>query len=191
MFGCVCVSCHEHNSVNIFREMQKMNQLRMELREKLVDNGIHWLDVGRVSIVEKDIRVKFRGERGVDAGGLSRELFPAFWESACTQVFDGRIEKIPVLTPDNAEVFHLLGLILSHGFVLTGFFPMYFAKTMTNTLVCNEEKQITTSFISLSWNILIYLSLVQFLLAMKSLTHLSSSISYPCCLGLAVQETPV
>ena len=103
------------------------------------DNSIEHFIVGRLSIVDDllqiyrerpqlcnhEIRVSFRSERGLDAGGLTRELFPLFWSSLESNFFDGNIEKVPMVTPRPDMDYVFLGKILSHGFVLTGFFPLY------------------------------------------------------------------
>ena len=51
-----------------------------------------------------------------------RELFPLFWNSLECTHFDGFTEKVPVLVPRPATEYIALGKILSHGFVLTGYF---------------------------------------------------------------------
>jgi hypothetical protein len=57
-------------------------------------------------------------------GGLSRELFTVFWTAIESSCFNGNIEKVPVLAPNFLSDFVLLGKILSHGFVLTGYVPL-------------------------------------------------------------------
>ena len=79
----------------------------------MVPNGALKIEVGRLSIFNdllqvfrkypsittRELCVSFRNEGGIDGGGLSRELFAAFWESAELEVFEGCIEKIPSATP--------------------------------------------------------------------------------------------
>ena len=80
--------------------------------------------------------MSFRNEGGINGGGLSRELLAAFWESAELEVFEGCIEKIPSATPETAKSFLQMGMILAHGYVLTGYFPLYFSKTLIAKLIC-------------------------------------------------------
>ncbi len=133
--------------------LKELQQMRSSLRQNLTLNGMHLVEVGRLTvfdellevyrensgIIKKELRVRFRGESGVDGGGLSRELFPAFWQSAEQRVFEGHVEKIPLVTPETADLFLLMGTILSHGYVLTGYFPLYFAKTLTSELMCENN----------------------------------------------------
>ncbi len=67
---------------------------------------------------------------------LSRELFSAFWQSAEERVFEGNLEKIPIITPETTNVFLPMGSILSHGYVLI---PLYFAKTLIADVLCENN----------------------------------------------------
>ena len=96
------------------------------------------IEVGRLTIVKdmlqvyqqftelcgKEIRVTFHNENGVDMGGLTRELFTVLWTAIESSYFDVNIEKVPVLVPRYLSDIFVLGEILSHGFVLTGYFPL-------------------------------------------------------------------
>ena len=76
------------------------------------------------AIDEFPLRVKFKGETGFDAGGVCREMFTCFWEAAYKYAFDGSSLLIPVLHPhlDMSMLPHM-GLVLSHGYLLSGVFP--------------------------------------------------------------------
>ena len=52
-------------------------------------------------------------------------MFPVFWNTLQSIFFDGNIEKVPILTPRPETDYVILGKLLSHGFVLTGYFPLY------------------------------------------------------------------
>ena len=111
------------------------------------DNSIERFDVGRLSVVDNllkvyqqcpdichhEIRVTFCNESGLDAGGLTRELFPLFWSSLQMKHFDGHVEKVPVLVPGFENDYLTLGRILSHGFVLTGYFPLKYRLSVQPT----------------------------------------------------------
>ncbi len=85
----------------LHRSLKELQLLRSSLRRGLTLNGVHQVEVGRLSvfedllkvyhnnpnIVQKEVRVRFRGSPGIDGGGLSRELFSAFWQSAQERVF--------------------------------------------------------------------------------------------------------
>lgn len=77
---------------------------------------------------EFPFRIKFEKEKAVDTGGVSRDLFSAFWEAAYLKHFDGETLLVPAVHP-NTEVttFSVLGTVLSHGFMVSGFLPIRIA----------------------------------------------------------------
>ena len=99
--------------------------MRSSLRRGLTLNGVHQVEVevGRLSVFEdllkvyrenpsivtKEVRVRFRGEPGID-GGL-------FWQSAQERVFEGNLEKIPIITPETTKL-RLLVVGLLSGFIV-------------------------------------------------------------------------
>jgi len=40
-------------------------------------------------VLEFPMRICFQGEKGVDVGGLYRDMLSAFWDEAYCQLFDG------------------------------------------------------------------------------------------------------
>ena len=69
--------------------------------------------------------VRFKDELAVDMGGVSRDLFSAFWERAYAQAFDGCSTLIPQAHPHiDMSVYPILGTILSRGFLVTGILPV-------------------------------------------------------------------
>ena len=79
------------------------------------------------NIAMTSLEVSFIGERGEDFTGLSRKLFTLFWDVALECFFAGRRELRPRVAPYNmnpsAELWHTLGIIFSHGFVLINYVP--------------------------------------------------------------------
>lgn len=77
------------------------------------------------TMTEYPFSVRFEGELAVDMGGVSRDLFSAFWECAYTQAFDGSSTLIPQAHPHiDMSMYPILGTILSHGFLVTGILPV-------------------------------------------------------------------
>ena len=77
-----------------------------------------------VLIKEYPFHIEYNKERAVDTGGVSRDLFSALWESAYIKDFDGGGTCIPVVHPHADPTYYkVLGAILSHGFMSTGFLP--------------------------------------------------------------------
>lgn len=80
------------------------------------------------AIDEFPLRVRFKGEAGFDTGGVCREMFTCFWEAAYKCAFDGSSLLLPVLHPHlNMSMLPHMGLILSHGYLLSGVFPTQIA----------------------------------------------------------------
>lgn len=67
-------------------------------------------------------------EKALDAGGVVRDVFSAFWEEAVTRLFDGAGVVIPAVTPhSDMIVYCVLGTVLSHGFLESGYLPVRIA----------------------------------------------------------------
>ena len=70
-------------------------------------------------------QVEFIGEQAVDGGGLAREAFSAFWEEAYFKHFDGATLLKPVVNASLQKTrLHILGRILSYGYLSCGFLPV-------------------------------------------------------------------
>ena len=92
-------------------------------RKRLFQDVMNLYEDGSFS-KEYPIDIEFVGEKGIDLGGVSREMFTMFWEEAYARFFDGSKTLIPVVCSqvDNATC-SLLGKILSHGYLTTGILP--------------------------------------------------------------------
>ena len=105
------------------------------------------------------INVEFQGEMG-DVDGLTREMFAIFWGEARDRLFDDSTEVTPVIDPSSSSTFYLLGIILTHSFILTGFFPVFIAQAVSVALVahngsghCSEDFGDTQRDGVLSWRV--------------------------------------
>lgn len=77
---------------------------------------------------ECPIYIKYKGEAAVDAGGVQRDMLSGFWEVAYKKLFEGSSLLTPMLHPHiDLTTFPLLGRILSHGYLVTGFLPVRIA----------------------------------------------------------------
>ncbi len=71
------------------------------------------------------LRISFKDERGVDVGGLYRDMLSAFWDQAYCNLFDGGSLLTPVLHPQvDLGALPVLGKVLSHGYLNSGFLPV-------------------------------------------------------------------
>lgn len=59
----------------------------------------------------------------------AKKMFCSFWKKILHKHFSGSFEKYPVVCPETGgDFFEVLGKILSHGFLLYGYWPVRFAK---------------------------------------------------------------
>ncbi len=78
-----------------------------------------------IVLSEYPFRTRFIGELAIDVGGVTRDVFSAFFEEAYAKCFDGS----SLLTPsDNpfieSSTMLTLGTIISHVYLLTGMLPV-------------------------------------------------------------------
>ena len=90
---------------------------------------------------EFPLRIKFKGERGVDIGGVYRDMVSLFWKAAFEKVFDGGCLLTPVLHPDtDLSLLPVIGKIISHGYLSSGFLPVKMAfPTLASLLLQSSE----------------------------------------------------
>ena len=90
---------------------------------------------------EFPLRIKFKGERGVDIGGVYRDMVSLFWKAAFEKVFDGGCLLTPVLHPDtDLSWLPVIGKIISHGYLSSGFLPVKMAfPTLASLLLQSSE----------------------------------------------------
>ena len=76
-------------------------------------------------VLSQEFEVKFSDECALDAGGVTRELFSAFWEVAKITLFDGCNVVIPSVNPHSELIhFSVIGTVLSHGYLISGYIPI-------------------------------------------------------------------
>ena len=77
---------------------------------------------------EFPFRVQYEGEKAIDTGGVSRDMFSAFWEYAYLRQFDSGDFLVPASHPGvDMPTMVGLGTILSHGFLSCGYLPVRLA----------------------------------------------------------------
>ena len=83
---------------------------------------------GNKIVNECPIYITFKGERGIDSGGVQRDMFSSFWEAAYNMLFEGSNLLTPMIHPQtDLAVFPTIGRILSHGYLVTGILPVRIA----------------------------------------------------------------
>ena len=77
---------------------------------------------------EYPFRVRFVGEKAIDVGRVSRDMFSAFYEAAYVKLFDGVSLLTPVVHPHmDMSVLPILGTIISHAYLVSGILPIRIA----------------------------------------------------------------
>ncbi len=77
---------------------------------------------------EFPFRIRYENEQAYDTGGVCRDMFSAFWEEVYLRHFDGERLLVPAVRPGmDISKFKLLGTILAHGFMVSGFLPVRIA----------------------------------------------------------------
>ena len=98
--------------------------------------------------------VEFEGEKATDLDGLTRELFSLFWEYARYKYFEGSSEMVPRVDPQTCQIdlFTVLGRIISYGYLITGYFPVFMAKASVISCICDcqaiSDDAILNSFLN-------------------------------------------
>ena len=82
--------------------------------------------------------VQFEGENATDLDGLTRELFSLFWEFSKNKYFE---EMVPRIDPQTCQmdIFTILGRIISYGYLITGFFPIFVARASMLSVLCETN----------------------------------------------------
>ena len=96
-------------------------------RRNLFNNVISLYLEGDI-LNEYPVQIEFATEMAIDAGGVTREMFSAFWEEAYQKLFEGATLVIPLLHPkSDMGLFNTLGSIISHGYLSCGYLPVRIA----------------------------------------------------------------
>lgn len=117
-----------HGIRNTFKELIRLEVNRESLFKDLVVKYESFISC------DAELRVKFVKENSVGPG-VCAEMFSSFWEVMENKYLEGNLAKVPVITPDTCSFYFQLGRILSHGYVLTGYLPLFFAKAFFLSLL--------------------------------------------------------
>ena len=94
-------------------------------RSNLYNEVINLYNKDSNVVNEYPLEVRFVGKTSVDQGGLSRDMLSGLWEKAYGMHFDGGSLLAPCVRPDmDVSLTPVLGRIISHGYLATGFLPL-------------------------------------------------------------------
>ena len=97
-------------------------------------------------VKEFPFRIKYIDERAVDTGGVARDMFSGFWEKCYLYHCDGEKLLVPAVHPNtDMAAFSVLGTILVHGFMTSGFMPVKLAFPVVAYVLCGPEMIIRDS----------------------------------------------
>ena len=116
-------------------------------RESLVHLLFELYKLHKVDL-ECPIRFKYENELAVDAGGVSRDVYGTFWDKVYEKFFDGVSCVIPAMNPSiEMDLFHVIGRILSHGYLAIGFLPVRVSFASLCTMLLGNEVVIPDSIL--------------------------------------------
>ncbi|XP_065903937.1 uncharacterized protein [Dysidea avara] len=70
------------------------------------------------------LKIHFVGEKAVDTGGVCHDMLAEFWQAAYVEYFEGSNLLVPsVNAQTDMTALHLIGTILSHGYIFCGVLP--------------------------------------------------------------------
>ena len=73
----------------------------------------------------------------MDTGGVSRDMFSAFWKEAYVLHFDGETLLVPAVHPNSdVSTFPVLGTIIAHGFMVC---PIRIAFPVLAMILCGTD----------------------------------------------------
>ena len=94
------------------------------------------------------VTFKVTGEAAMDLDGVKREAFSLFWQGTLSTMIEGCNSFVPRVGPDlEKSDYYGLGLIINHGYVLTGIFPItlnkaFMVSALLGTNVLSESELI-------------------------------------------------
>lgn len=81
------------------------------------------------NIMEDHLTLRYIDERGVDGGGVSRDVYSAFWTELFNSSAEGCNQVVPFLRNDMGwREWEAVGRVLAKGFLDHNFFPIYLCK---------------------------------------------------------------
>ena len=97
---------------------------------------------------EFPIYIEFEDEMAIDTGGVHRDMLSAFWEEAYKHFFDGSCLLVPSVHPNmDVSLMPTLGLVLSHGYLVSGFMPTRIAFPALASVLLDSPISFPTSML--------------------------------------------
>lgn len=131
------VSAAESDREKFLKAMPaKPTQCVREVDRMNIHSSVIKVFTGRGIEEEFPLHISFRGEMGVDVGGVYKDMLAVFWDNAYEKYFDGGNRLVPNLHPQiDLGALPILGKIISHGYLGCGFLPVRIAFPTLATLL--------------------------------------------------------
>lgn len=103
------------------------------------------LEIYRGKFIDREypLQIEYKNEIAMDLGGVSRDVFSAFWEHCYQKLFDGSGLLVPMtsaqLDTSDDSILPLIGKILSHGYLACGFLPTRIAFPCIVGILCGPR----------------------------------------------------
>ena len=113
----------------------------------LYDDVIKLYQSGEI-IKESPIYIAYDSELALDEGGVTRDMYSAFWEEAYSRLFDGATILIPLVhAQTDMGIFPILGRIISHGYLASGYLPVRISLPSLITMLLGPSVNVPRSFL--------------------------------------------
>jgi len=101
---------------------------RIVHRDTIFHDVLKMYEVQEGIVKEFPTFIQFQDELAIDAGGVSREMFSAFWEKAYSLICDGANFVVPLIHPQtDIAILPIMGKVISHGYLSSGCLPVRIA----------------------------------------------------------------
>ena len=86
-------------------------------------------------------RVKYKGKKAFDIGGVARDMFSALYEDVYNRMFDGASLLVPALLPHiDISTWQLLGKIISHSCITCGILRIRIAFSCLSCVLLSRDQ---------------------------------------------------
>lgn len=116
-------------------------------RDTIYDDVIKLYRSDRI-VEECPLQIEYNSEIAVDEGGVTRDMFSAFWEESYNTLFDGATILIPLIhSRMDMDLFPILGKIISHGYLAGGHLPVRISLPSLLCILLGPTTDIPKSFL--------------------------------------------
>lgn len=144
-YGCVCVCAAENSRITYLDSLPirfKHGIPHLIRRSNIYEDVVTLYNSSGEDIFrERPFRVRFHKEKALDIGGVSRDMFSAFFEEMYIKLFDGSSLLTPIdYAKFKVSPYPILGTIMSHAYLVAGVLPVKIAfPTLCAMLLNNAD----------------------------------------------------